>query len=80
MLQIELNELGEGNQPTPEFDHRITVEEILKALNMYKGTDEVIFGATIDAVPLELRDITPVVSFNLEQGEPPDWRYVKCDC
>lgn len=79
LLQIELEEIGEGCKPTSEIDERTTVEEILKALSAWKSTDLVDFGCTIDAVPLELRDVTNVVSFNLEQGEPPDWRYVKQD-
>jgi hypothetical protein len=79
LLSIELSEVGDGDEPKLEIDNRITVGEIIKELKQRESTDLVDFGCTIDAVPLELRSVTNVVSFNLQQGEPPDWRYVKQD-
>lgn len=79
LLQIELSEIGEGCEPTPEIDNRITVGKILKQLSAWEKSNFVDFGSTTDAVPLELRAVKKVISFDLEQNAPPDWRYVNKD-
>jgi len=72
-LLIELNELDKGSEDISECEARITVSDILKELNAYDDDIIVSFGSSLDAVPLEFRDIEKAVAINLIQTEEPQW-------
>lgn len=74
LLLIELNELDQNFDPVSEIDCRPTVSDFLKQLGREIDDWEVFFGSSMDAVPLEFRSITNVVSINLEQNQEPEWK------
>lgn len=68
LLGIEVSELdSDPDNPCAEIDERITAGKLLSHLSTWKDSDRITFGNTIDASPLVLRNISTVVSFNLEQ-------------
>ena len=67
LLYIELSEIDESYEPELEIDNRISVEELLHHLGLYEDDWEITFGSSLDGIPLEFRNITNVVSINLEQ-------------
>ncbi len=75
LLQIELNEI-DGNffGPISEIDSRPTAERFLEFLTKLPADVEITFGASLDAVPLEFRDLSIVVGINLEQTVEPKWK------
>jgi len=74
LLQIELNELDHSSENDSELESRRTVGEFLDELCRWKDSDEVIFGSTVDAVPLEFLSVKQVVAFNLDQVQIPKYR------
>lgn len=68
-----LEELDKHSEPISEIDCRPTAEDFLEQLRFWKDTDFVVFSDTIDAVPLEFRSLSNVVSINLEQNEEPQF-------
>ena len=74
LLSIELNEIDKAYEPISEIDCRPTVGKFLDHLNHWEDDCDIIFGCSMDAVPLEFRNIKTVVAINLEQNEEPNWR------
>ena len=74
LLQIELNEIDQSSEPASEIDCRPIVRDFLRQLNVWEDDYEIIFGSSLEAVPLEFRSITNVVAINLEQNEEPEWK------
>ena len=73
LLQIELNEIDQNFEPVSEIDCRPIVGDFLHQLNLWEDDYEVIFGSSLDAVPLEFRNMELAVSINLEQNQEPKW-------
>ena len=73
LLQIELNEIDQNFEPISEIDCRPIVKDFLKQLLTWEDDYEVIFGSSLDAVPLEFRSIGMAVAINLEQNQEPNW-------
>ncbi|HCE2191320.1 TPA: hypothetical protein ACF3XD_004468 [Vibrio parahaemolyticus] len=70
LLQIELNEIDNDTweDEDSELHLRITVGHLREELNRFwKPTDRVIFGATLDAIPLFSHKPQVVLSFELDQ-------------
>lgn len=74
LLQIELNEIDQNFEPTSEMEHRRTVGEFLETLDHWDDQCKITFGSSLDAVPLEFKNLKLVVAINLEQNEEPEWR------
>jgi hypothetical protein len=74
LLQIELNEIDQNWEPTSEIDCRPVVRDFLRQLEEWKDDDEITFGSSLDAVPLEFRSLSNVVAINLEQNQEPEWK------
>lgn len=73
LLQIELNEIDQNFEPTAEIDCRPIAKEFLSQLSVWEDDWEIIFGSSLDAVPLEFRSINLAVAINLEQNQEPNW-------
>ena len=69
LLHIELNELNDEQcTEDSELECRITVGDIREEFRKFwKDTDKVIFGDTVDGIPLFAESIEPALSFNLDQ-------------
>ena len=69
LLQVELNEIDSeswGEQDS-ELHSRITIGDLREEIcKFWKSTDKVIFGSTIDAIPLFSRKPKVVLSFELD--------------
>jgi hypothetical protein len=74
LLCIELEELDQDSEPASEIDCRLTVGEFLERLAPWEDDFEIDFGSSMDAVPLEFREIKTVVAINLEQIQAPNWK------
>ncbi len=74
LLQVELNEIDQNNEPMSEIDRRENVSSFLRQLSNIDDDVAIDFGSSLDAVPLEFRSITNVVAINLEQNEEPKWK------
>lgn len=74
LLQIELNEIDQDWEPTSEIDCRPVACDFLRQLEGWKDDDEITFGSSLDAVPLEFRSLSNVVAINLEQNQEPEWK------
>jgi hypothetical protein len=74
LLFIELHEIDQDSDPVSECDVRPTVGDFLKNLQLWEDDCEITFGASIDAVPLEFRNLSTVVAVNLAQNQEPKWK------
>jgi hypothetical protein len=72
LLQIELNEV-ELDDEADEIDRRLSVGLFLDLLKGYDAGYAITFGSSLDAVPLEFRDMTSAVAINLEQTQQPKY-------
>ncbi|WP_020589973.1 hypothetical protein [Desulfobacter curvatus] len=73
LLQIELNEIDKQWEPISEIDCRPTVGDFLRQLSIWDDHFEITFGSSLDAVPLEFRNVQIVVGINLDQNQEPKW-------
>lgn len=74
LLLIELSELDDVFEPSSENEHRPIVKHFLDSLSTWDDDYIITFGSTMDAVPLEFKDVSNVVGINLEQTKEPQWR------
>lgn len=73
LVLIELNELDNDSEPISEIDCRTTVEFFLNQLSLENDNSEIQFGSSLDGVPLEFRELKPILSIDIEQNTEPKY-------